>query len=152
MKKNTFLVVAIGLLFAFSANAAESWIVTNEGRIDCQQVHMGFLRARIVLQDGQTMTIPFNQISSYGHHGKEYTRLCLYREKRSCNTYVFMEKVKEKGELTLYRYMDLEHNQNYVSYYVYKGDAFCYGIDESHDAEMIEKLLGYFGLRAVLKQ
>lgn len=151
MKKNIFLVVAIGLLFAFSASAAESWIVTNEGRINCQEVHMGFLKARIVLEDGQTMTIPFNQISSYCRNGKVYARLCLYRDKRPCNTFVFMEQVREKGELTLYRYMDLEHNQNYASYYVYNGDAFCYAIDESHDAEMTEKLLGYFDLRPIFK-
>lgn len=111
MKK--LLVLFSVVLFCFSGIAKDtyaSWVLTREGKMNCKKICMGYNKARVVLENGQKKTIPLDLISSYTLNGKVFTRLPLYIDGKPTNQMVFMELIKIKNGLCLYKY---EFN-NYV--------------------------------------
>jgi|WetSurMetagenome_2_1015567.scaffolds.fasta_scaffold80608_1 hypothetical protein len=148
MKKIIMLIMVVGFcLVSYAGAKTESWILTNNAKIDCQQIRMGISKARILQPNGKKEIIPVDNINAYSLNGKIYTRLCLYRNGLSCKKMVFMELVKERDGFSLYKYYDQIADTTFDSYYIYREDDYCYALDESFAWEKIVRQFSYFGIR-----
>jgi hypothetical protein len=136
MKKLVVLISA--LLFCFSGIARDlgtSWVVTDEGKIECKKVVIGYNHARIVLDNGQKSSIELNRVSSFSMNGKVYTKLPLYKDRKPTNQMVFMEHIKTCGELSLYKYStfdpgSIDSKENIDQYFLYNGTKLHLALDE----------------------
>jgi hypothetical protein len=108
----------LATMATFSRDIPEAWINTGKNRLDCREISLGIKTARVVLTNGEKMSVPVSSILSY-----------------SVNGYEFMELLKTRGELSLYR-LEIsqitadETNETVVTdpngklyfYYLYKDD------------------------------
>jgi hypothetical protein len=105
MKKSIVLFSII--LFCLSGIAKDlsaSWVLTTEGKMNCKKINIGYNKARVVLENGQKKTIPVDLINSYTLNGKVFNKLPLYQVGKQTNKMVFMELIKTKSDLSLYKY------------------------------------------------
>jgi hypothetical protein len=136
MKTITVLFVAI--LFSLSGMARDrgnSWVITNDGKINCKKVNLGYNKARIVLENGEKTSVAFNAISSLSVNGKTFNKLPLYENGKLTKKMAFMELIKTQGELSMYKlgYRDLgAADPDAVSfrYFLYKGNKMHLEMDE----------------------
>jgi len=132
------LVLTSAVLFCFAGitrDISAPWLLTSESRLDCQKINFGISNARVILNNGQKMSVPINSIRSYSVDGKEYTRLPLFRNNEPTGHMVFMELVKTMGELNLYRIklndiVASDLKDKIYQYFLYKGDKFHLALDE----------------------
>jgi hypothetical protein len=125
----TLSVFFMAILFCLSGMAKDSgnsWVVTNNGKIDCKKVNFGYNKARIVLENGEKTAINYNTISALSMNGKTFAKLPLYENGKPTNKMAFMELVKTQGDLSLYKLRFLEReaaDPNALSfrYYLYNG-------------------------------
>jgi hypothetical protein len=127
-----FIVSAVA---AFSSDKPEAWINTGKSRLDCREISLGIKTARIVLTNGEKMSVPVSSIQSYSVNGREFVKMPVFRNNKASGNYEFMELLKTRGELSLFR-MEIsqitadETNETVVSdpngklyfYYLYKDD------------------------------
>jgi hypothetical protein len=151
MKKAFLLLLTIGFCFACIANPpADSWVVSKEGKMNCKQVNVGIFNARILLQDGNKIVLPVAQINSYSLDGKVFNKLTLYIDGKATSRTVFMQLLKNRDGVSLYKYYRFDTETPHYCFYVYKGNQFCYALDESMDSKKLKNLFRYFGFRAVI--
>ena len=145
------LAFCIVICLAGSTNLlAGSWVISKDGKIDCKSIRIGAVKTRVLLQDGQKLVIPTEQIQKYYLNGKLYSKLCLYRYGKPCKQMVFMEFVDYREGLCLYKYRDTVVNLLYDSYYIYENRKLCYTLDASMEEEEIINQFRYFGIQAVI--
>jgi hypothetical protein len=109
----------------FASKPTARYIVTKEGRFDCKQISIGMQNARIVLTNGKKSTIPIENISSYTLDGRQFDKLELDKKGKDATREVFMELVKSRDDLSLYRLSHVDYelypdNQKVDNYYVYQ--------------------------------
>ena len=149
MKKLCVLFLAV--MFYLSAIAMDTKpvsVVTSEGKIDCKKISLGINKARIVLENGETRSIPITSISSYTIDQKVFTRLPLYQNGNPTGHQVFMELIKSSGELSLYKVGLWETGQYILDdksdfYFLYKGDKLHLALDN----KTLPNICRYFGLQ-----
>ena len=109
-----------------------SWVDSRDGRIMVKKVTLLDSKAVLVLADGKKTTLPHNQIITYSCNDKTYKRLPLYIDGKQTSQLVFMELVKNEGEMELYRYCNWSYNPNYkiTSYLLFNGDKLIMEYDE----------------------
>jgi hypothetical protein len=136
------------LSVVISGNAGES-------KLECRKISFGNKTAKVVLNNGEKMWVPVNSIRSYTIDGKEFTKMPLFINNKPSGKSKFMELVKSKGDLSLYR-MEIteitasETSEPVVSgqkgklfiYFVYKGDNIYLKMDE----RTLPNALVFFGL------
>jgi hypothetical protein len=108
----------------FASKPAARYVVTKDGRFDCKQISFGMQNARIVLSNGKKSTIPIENINSYTIDGKQYDKLELNKKGKDASE-VFMELVKTRDDLSLYRLSQVNYDlipdlQKVDNYYVYQ--------------------------------
>jgi len=145
MKKSVVLLAAV--LFCLSGMARDlgnTWVVTNDGKIDCKKVSMGYNKARIVLENGQKEKVQFSMINSFSSNGKTFDKLPLYKDNKPTNQGAFMELIKNHGELSLYKlaFCDLGYNQITYQYFLYKGNKQYLKLNE----KSLANICLYFGV------
>jgi hypothetical protein len=101
------------------------------------------------LHDGKKMVLPLDQINSYSLDGKVFNKLNLYKDGKPTNRMVFMELLKTRDGSSLYKYYRTNIESPYDCYYIYRGDQFCFALDESMEPKKIKNLFRYFGIQAV---
>jgi hypothetical protein len=126
-----------------------------ESKFDCREISFGNKTAKVVLKNGEKMVIPVNSIRSYTVDGKEFTKMPLFIKNKPSGKSTFMELVKSKGELSLYR-MEIteitasetletvvvgEKDKLYI-YFLYKGDNIYLKMNE----KTLPNTLVFFGL------
>jgi hypothetical protein len=127
MKKSIVVLCAVLLSLAgFSAIPGVKLVVTNEGTVKCQKISLGVKNAHIILENGEKSIIPVEHINSYIAEGKQFDNLELYKDGKSANKMVFMELVKSRGDLSLYKYEAHDYDSytpsdTYSTFYVYRG-------------------------------
>jgi hypothetical protein len=150
MKNALLILMTLGYCFAGIANPpVDAWVVSNAGKMNCKQVNVGAFKARILLQDGTKIAIPLAQINSYSIDGKVYDKLDLYIGGKTTSRTVFMELMKTRGGVSLYKYYRFDAETPHYCFYVYKGNQFCYELDDSMDSKKLGNLFRYFGFRAI---
>ena len=133
MKKLFFCLVTAGYsLFVVAGNPVDSWIVSAEGRIPVKKLTIRENDARFVSQDGQKKTVALDQIDSYSVDGKVFKKLPLFIDGMKTQQKVFMELVRNQGELDLYRYSDWSYcpYSKINNYLLYHGDSLVLAYDE----------------------
>lgn len=151
MKKSLLLILTI--VYCMVSNAimpADSWIVSKDGLMNCKQVSVKNSKARILLHDGNNITIPLAQVESYSQDNKVFKKLNLYRNGIPTNRKEFMQLLKSRDGYCLYKYYRFDAESPYDCYYIYKGDQLVYALDESMGPRRIKNLFQYFGMRAVV--
>jgi hypothetical protein len=88
---------------AFGRDLPEAWINTGKKQIDCREINLGIKTARVVLTNGEKMSVPVSSIQSYSVNGREFVKMPLFRNNNASGNYEFMELLKTRGELSLYR-------------------------------------------------
>ena len=150
MKKALLFVLTIGFCLAGIANPpADAWVISKEGKLNCKQIHVGPYKARVQLHDGSKVVLPVDQINSYSQDGKLYNKLTLYIDGKPTNRMVFMELLKSRGGSSLYKCFRIDTETPHYCYYIYKGNQFCYALDDSMDAKKIKDLFRYYGFKAI---
>jgi hypothetical protein len=150
MKKALLFLLTIGFCFAGIANPpADSWVVSKEGKLNCKQIRVGSFKARILLQDGNKIVLPIDQINSYSLDGTVYNKLTLYIDGKPTSRMVFMELMKTCNGASLYKYYRYDAETPQYCYYIYKGNQFFHALDDSMDSKRIADIFRYFGFKAV---
>ncbi len=124
MKKLAILIS--GTLFSIAVMAAESsdsWVVAGKDRISCDKVNIGISKARIKLDNGEKMTMALNQIDAYSSDGMVFNRKMVYRNGKPTGQTQFMELMKVRDGLSLYRTTTFDEDLGTTvdQYNVYKG-------------------------------
>lgn len=88
---------------AFSRDIPIAWINTGANLLDCRKINLGIKTARVVLTNGEKMSIPVNSIQSYSVNGREFVKMPLFKNNNATGNYKFMELLKTRDELSLYR-------------------------------------------------
>ena len=92
MKKSLLLILTIAYCFVGKANMpADSWVNSKNGLMNCKQVSVKNSKAKVLLYDGNNITIPLAQINSYFQDGKVFKKLNLYRNGKPANRMEFMQ-------------------------------------------------------------
>jgi hypothetical protein len=124
----------LATMATFSRDIPEAWINTGKNRLDCREISLGIKTARVVLTNGEKMSVPVSSILSYSVNGKEFVKMPVFQNNKATG-YEFMELLKTRGELSLYR-LEIsqitadETNETVVTdpngklyfYYLYKDD------------------------------
>ncbi|MBN1145180.1 MAG: hypothetical protein JXA72_12195 [Bacteroidales bacterium] len=151
MKKVAMLAFCIAICLAGSTNLlAGSWVISKNGKMDCKSIRIGAAKTRLILQDGQKLVLPTEQIRQYYLNGRLYSKRFLYRDGNPCKQMVFMELVDYRDGLCLYRYFDKVVDPSHYSYYVYENGRFSYALDDSMEEQEICDQFRYFGIQAVI--
>ncbi|MBN1416106.1 MAG: hypothetical protein JW973_13475 [Bacteroidales bacterium] len=151
MKKALLLILAIGYCIAGTAGLRyNSWVISENGKMNCKQVHVGISKVRIELNDGNKIVLPIEQINSYSVDGKVFKKLVLYSHGTPTNKTVFMEQLRTRNGFSLYKYYRCDIESPHDCYYIYEGDTFCFALDESMETKKLKNLFKYFGYKAVL--
>lgn len=148
MKKAFVLFTAV--LFCLSGMAkglGDSWVITQNGKIDCKKVNMGYNKARIVFENGQKEVVTFNSINSLSINGKIFNKLPLYENGKPGKQSAFMELIKTHGNLSLYKlgYYDLgsaDPNEISYHYFLYNGTKLHLALNE----KTLANICLYFGV------
>jgi len=135
--KNLVVLLSV-LMFCLGGIARDlgtSWVETNEGRIDCEKIILGYNNARIVLDNGQRSTIALSKVKSFSIDGKVFTKLPLYKEGKPTSQMVFMELIKNNGELSLYKYTTFnlgspDPKEKIDQFFLYNGNKLHLVLDE----------------------
>ena len=147
MKKMTIIFSV--LLFSLSGIARDlgtAWVVTNEGKMDCSRITIGPLKAHVVLENGDRKVLSANEIISFAVNGKVFYKLPLFEYGKPTNKMVFMELLKTKCDLSLYKYEHANFNKSdlhatLVSYYLYEGNKYYMEVDE----KSMQSIFKFFG-------
>jgi hypothetical protein len=147
MKKLLVLFVAIGYCLAGIAHEpVDSWVISKEGRMDCKRILVGSFKARIMLQNGEKLILPIDQINSYSLDGRVFNKVEHYRDGNFTNKKVFMELLGTRDGFCLYKHNNCNLESPHDSYYVYKGDQYCFALDQSLSPKRIKNVINYFSL------
>jgi len=145
MKK--LIVIFSVVLFSLSGIARDlgaSWVATSEGKLDCKRIHIGYNKARIVLENGEKKILPVDLISSYTLNGKVFTKLPLNKNGKSTSQMAFMELISACYDFNLYKYEYINTNLwgKVTCYYLYNGDKLHLALDE----KSLSNISDHFGL------
>ena len=136
MKKLLILISLVLFCFAgIARDLGSSWVVTNNGKMDCKKINLGYNKARILFENGQKAVVNFDNISSLSRDGKVLVKLRLYQDNKPTNQMAFMELIKTWNDLSLYRlgfrYIgSADPMEVTYRYYLYKGQNFHLQLDE----------------------
>jgi hypothetical protein len=113
MKKLAFLILAlVYCLFALAGNNDSLRIDTNDSSYTAKKLTFKKTTAVLLLNNGEKLEIPIEDIKCYFKNGVFYKRLPLY-ENGKCKTQLeFMELVKNQGNLNLYKFYNWSYNPN----------------------------------------
>lgn len=127
MKKLFILVLAVTYSFIGMAQGqAGTWVQTDKEKLDCKKIVTNSQVAKLVMENGEKKTIPFDQIISYSDNGKVFNKLPLY-ERGTPTKRVFMELLKTRDDgLSLYKYLNPNDE---VDEFIYKGDQLHMYVD-----------------------
>ena len=131
MKKLAILIS--GTLFSMAVMAAEdSWVKSGNDRISCERINVGISKAHIKLDNGEKMTMPVEQINSYSEDGKIFERKMVYKNGKPTGHTAFMQLMKIKGNLSLYKTTRFDSDLGTVvdQYNVYKGEDLHLALDD----------------------
>ncbi len=145
MKK--LIVLFSVVLFCLSDIARDlgtSWIVTNEGKIECKKLNMRYNHAHVVFENGAKRVIPFNEITSYSLNGKVFTRLPIYENGKPTGQSAFMELIKDCYGFSLYKYEYCNTNLNskVSCYFLYDGNKLHLALDD----KSLSNICNHFGI------
>ena len=134
----TIMILFILILICLSGSARDvgtAWVVTDEGKINCKRIVMGYDHARIIFDNGQRSSVSINRVSSFSMNGKVYTKLPLFKDGKATGEEVFMELIKTCGDLCLYKYgmCKLETpdpKMKVYCYFLYNGTKLYKALDE----------------------
>lgn len=105
MKKLIVLIlVTLVCIAGIAGDPGKSWIVTSEGKTDCEKLNVGLKTAHLVCENGSKKEISINTIHSYSLNGKVFTKLPIYKNGKPTDETVFMELIKIQNDLNLYKY------------------------------------------------
>jgi len=136
MKKGVVLLsLILFCLTGFARDLGTSWVVTGDGKMDCKKIDLGYNKARIMLNNGQKVTISFSNISSFSTDGRIFVKLRLFEDNKPTGKLAFMELIKTWNDLSLYKLAvyDLKspivHEVSY-NYYIYQGMNYYLHLDD----------------------
>jgi hypothetical protein len=98
-----FMTVLFAAASIFSRDLPNSWINTGKKQIDCREINLGTKTAKVVLINGEKMAVPVSSIQSYSYNGREFVKMPVFKNNKASGKYEFMELLKTRGDLGLYR-------------------------------------------------
>jgi hypothetical protein len=126
----------------YADNLTGSWVISKEGKIDVKKISFRETKTILLLENGEKLNIPVDQIQSYSLNGKVFKKLPLYLDGKITDQLVFMEMVKNQDDMTLYKYNTSNYSTNskYVCFILFKGDQLVYEYDEKSHRCALNKL------------
>ena len=142
MKKSFIVLFALLMsVTVFTREPEEEFLITKEGTIKCQKISLWVNKARIVLANGEKSFVPIEQISSFIEGGKQFDKLTLFNNGKTTNREVFMELLKSRDGLVLYKYVNYDYTDfdsnsgksfsTFNTYYVYRADKLYLELTEN---------------------
>ncbi len=126
-----------------------SWIASQKGKYFCTEISIHAYKARVVLQNGEKMSIPVDMVNSFSLNGREFDKLPLYKNGKPTNHKVFMELICRSKDCSLYRYGHckikcVQATDGLYNYFIYKGENLhmasnCIGLPEACLINLIKK-------------
>lgn len=134
-------ILVLATIASFSSDIPETWINTGT-RLDCREINLGYKTAKAVLTNGEKISIPVSSIKSYSVNGRQFVKMPLFKNNKNSGESKFMELLKTRDELGLYR-LEISQvtadwtNKTVVSapdgklyfYYLYKDDKLYMELD-----------------------
>jgi len=130
MKKLLFLLCISGLFMTLAAQGQSGpWIKTADGQINCKKITVSADNVKVVTADGEKRTLPTSSVLSYSQDNLLLIKLPLYI--REVKGEVFMEFVRSKDDLSLYKYSI----NGMERYFIYRGENLYVALNDGNKAE-----------------
>lgn len=160
----TILMSCLMMFVAFSTYAnspktddPDDYVKTKNDVIYYSKLTLGPTKAKLILDNGDKMTLMNNELVAFKKNGKVFEKVALYHNNKNTNKDVFMEVVKYTNGMKLYRYMTYEQEVNLPysasatkaveKYYVFKNGNYHLQID----AKNYKTVFAFFGINATLE-
>lgn len=138
------MIIFLAAVSSFAVNAGpEGYVKTKNSQFNCSKIDVGPSKARLVLDNGEKITLLTNEVIAYKKDGKIFEKVDLYKNNKSANRQVFMEFIKYKNGLKLYKYTTYEEGgdlatgvyyplQKVERFYIYRDGNYHLQIDEKN--------------------
>jgi hypothetical protein len=135
MKKIIALFSAALFTVAGFASSPSSWVSSDDGRMKVEKIRIGTNNARIVLESGEKLEIPLQNLDSYSLKGRIYEKKMIHRDGEPTGRAVFMELIDSKNGFHLFRNSEqafdaVDPLQRVDKFYVFKGEDLHLALDE----------------------
>ena len=141
--------VAMLSIAGFAASPSSNWFLSSDkGQISCEKINVGTSKARILLENGEKISISIADIDSYSIDGKIYNKKMLYSDGKPTGKMAFMQLIDSKNGLSLYESAELDYEsveplQPVKYFYVYMGEALHLALNE----ETLPSVFNFFGVK-----
>lgn len=150
------------MLFALveiSANvpSPDEYVKTKDDVLYYSKLTFGSNKARLILDNGQKITLMNNEVIAYKKNEKIFEKMPLYNNNKKTNKEVFMEVLKYTNGMKLYRYTTYGQEVNFPyhvsstkkveKYYVFRNGNYHLQIDEAN----YKTVFAFFGIKARLE-
>jgi hypothetical protein len=128
MKKMLLCFVAIlaaGLLSAKDLSDYD-YVVTSKATFYCEKIDFGLVKTKCVLNTGEVISLKNNEVIAYKKDGKIFEKLPLYSNNQETGAEVFMELVKYKAGMKLYKYSCIEEGVDKFTGQPYPAQPSCH--------------------------
>jgi len=135
MKKLVSLLIVPGLFLTFGASAQSTkWVKTLDEQVNCKKISLQESNLKIVLESGEKKVLPQDEVLLYCTGDQIFKKLPIYIDKLQKE--VFMEFIKARDELSLYKYT-VETKEKIMEnrYFVYKANEFYIGVGDGNREE-----------------
>jgi hypothetical protein len=153
------LLISFLLIFAVTAMFAvptpDEYVKTKNDVLYYSKLKVGPTKARIILDNGEKVTLLNNEMIAYKKDGKVFEKVPLYYKDKPTGREVFMEILKYSNGMKLYRYSCFEQEVNLPfsvgstqqvdKFFVFKNGNYHLQVDEAN----YQTVFGFFGIKAV---
>lgn len=145
------------LVLSATPSSPDEYVKTKNDILYYTRLTVGPTKARLILDNGKKMTLMNNEVVAYKKNGKIYEKVPLYFKDKNTNRQVFMEIIKYKNGMKLYRYnsyssfrpgFSADDPQPVEQYYVFKNGSYHLQLDKVN----YKTVFDFFGIDAKLIQ
>lgn len=146
---------AIAMVANTPGPSPDDYVKTKSDILYYSKLTLGPTKARLILDNGNKVTLMNNELIAYKKDGKLYEKVPLYNKNKPTNREVFMEVLKYTNGMKLYRYIAFEDDVNHPlaigssrlieKYYVFKNGNYHLQIDQAN----YKTVFAFFGINAV---
>jgi len=149
MKKLALIIVVLTIsLSVFAGNSGKlvDYVLTSDGVVYYKNISYGFSDENYLVcktDNGDKITYSFDEVVRYRKSGDTYDKLPVVENQKVTDKLVFMEYLKYRNGLQVYKYETVDCNgDDVVELYVFSSDKFVVDFTTQNQ----ETLVDFFGL------
>jgi hypothetical protein len=136
MKKLILIPLLFFAIFSVNAKALSEYdyVITKNGTFYCQQVNVGLLHIKGILENGEALKVSVNEVRAYKANGRIFERMPIYQNDKITSNSNLMELLSLKDGLKLFRYTLIDNNEalcpGHNQYYVFRNGEYVLQVSD----------------------